>query len=82
MRLTSYAAGACSEIRRFGIDDDEGHRIAYFDKLEDAAVVFRYLRGAICTKDESDRARLIMHQFDLRAARAPKPMQEDEVPDE
>lgn len=52
---------------KFIIENDHGSIIAEFDTLSDAALVYRFLKGAsTLTREEMEEARAIMVEYDKR----------------
>ena len=53
--------------RRYFIEDENRKSVAYFDDLDTAAIVLRYLKGARLQAWEIEAAHRAMISFDARA---------------
>ena len=61
--MTLYYIDIKSNRRRYYIESEKG-KIAWFDDLDTAAVVLRYLKGDTLTKEEIAQAHRAMKAFD------------------
>lgn len=50
--------------KRYFIETDNGQSVAWFDSLDTAATVLRYLQGAVLDEDERAAAHQAMQAFD------------------
>lgn len=53
-----------AQNRRYFIETAEGGTVAWFDELDTAALVLRYLTGADMTQEEVAAAHAAMQKFD------------------
>ena len=51
---------------RYFIENEDGGTVAFFDSLDVAGVVLRYLSGAPMHKKDAETARAAMQAFDKR----------------
>ncbi len=51
---------------RYYIENERGETVAYFDSLDIAGVVLRYLSGAFIHKKDAETARAAMQEYDNR----------------
>jgi hypothetical protein len=65
MKLITYPTGAHGKMQ-YAVTDDHEAVLAVFDDLERAGVLLRYLRGAVCSKEETTLALNIMKAVDLQ----------------
>lgn len=67
MTIDSLLIGTKRE-KRYYIRDDKGGCIAYFDSLEIAGAVMRYLKGAPMAKEDNRKAVEALQNFDAQKA--------------
>jgi hypothetical protein len=58
--------GAHGRKPRYFIENEGGETVAFFDSLDVAGVVLRYLSGAPMHKKDAEAARAAMQAFDKR----------------
>lgn len=64
--MTMYYTYLKGNHRRYFIETDAGKPVAWFDDLDTAAIVLRYLKGAYLNREETERAHLAMMNFDRK----------------
>lgn len=64
--MTMYYTYLKGNRRRYFIETDAGKPVAWFDELDTAAVVLRYLTGAPMQPEDMKAARNAMIAFDAR----------------
>lgn len=64
--MTMYYTYLKGNRRRYFIETDAGKPVAWFDELDTAATVLRYLKGAVLDADEKEKAHAAMIAFDAR----------------
>lgn len=64
--MTMYYTYLKRNRRRYFIETDAGKPVAWFDELDTAAVVLRYLTGAQMQPEDIKAARNAMIAFDAR----------------
>ena len=55
--------------RRYFIENEKGQPVAWFDDMDTAATVLRYLKGADMDEDERNKAHAAMIACDARERR-------------
>jgi phosphosulfolactate phosphohydrolase-like enzyme len=66
MNIKLVNAAAHGKKRRYYVVDNDGSDVAWFDDLETAGSVLRYLKGTAMGRDEAEAARAAMRAFDQR----------------
>lgn len=62
--MTMYYIYLKGNKRRYFIETDAGKPVAWFDDMDTAAIVLRYLKGVYLNKSETDIAHKAMKEFD------------------
>ena len=70
MTIKRIGVGAHGRKQRYVIDNDGGATLCYFDDLLTAAIVLRFIRGNVLSREEINIACEAMRTFDnmLKAA--------------
>ncbi len=66
MTIKQVNTGAHGRKTRYFIENEGGETVAFFDSLDVAGVVLRYLNGATLSDDDASAALAAMHAFDGR----------------
>ena len=64
MTIKPVNTGAHGRKTRYFIKNEGGETVAFFDSLDVAGVVLRYLNGAPLSDEDAATARAAMHAFD------------------
>lgn len=64
--MTMYYTYLKGNRRRYFIENEKGQPVAWFDDMDTAATVLRYLKGAVLDADEKEKAHAAMQAFDAR----------------
>ena len=62
--MTMYYIYTKGNKRRYFIETDAGRQVAWFDDMDTAAIVLRYLKGSFLNKNETFIAHNAMKEFD------------------
>lgn len=65
MTLRTYNPGRKKPTRYF-IENEDGSTVVWFDSLDTAGTVLRYLKGAPMQKEDAEAARAAMQAWDAR----------------
>lgn len=66
MTIKPVNTGAHGRKTRYFIENEGGEAVAFFDSLDVAGVVLRYLSGAPLSDEDAAAALAAMHAFDMR----------------
>lgn len=66
MTIKQVNTGAHGCKTRYFIENESRETVAYFDSLDEAGVVLRYLSGAPMLERDAEAARAAMQSFDKR----------------